>query len=134
MVRMMLSTHPYTTWPLHVKLFTVDALRAWIAADTSTDEKSHAKSFNSLTKSEALNNGTPTGLTVSVELEGVDGKGPVPAGVQSARDGPIEATDGMVIAYSFLEICSLTIRSLTKLDLHPPIWLNKRLFLANLDN
>ena len=51
----MASTHPYNLWPLHVKLFTPLAMKAWGDAASSTPP-------------------LPAGLTVQIELEGVDGK------------------------------------------------------------
>ncbi|KAF8574179.1 hypothetical protein K439DRAFT_871400 [Ramaria rubella] len=69
--RSMLTTHPYTTWPLHVKLFTPEAVKGW--ADACKDSTP-----------------LPPGLTVSVELEGVDGKRD---DVGSGRNGPIDVTD-----------------------------------------
>ncbi|KAF8523755.1 hypothetical protein BU17DRAFT_85619 [Hysterangium stoloniferum] len=67
----MLTTHPYNTWPLHVKLFTPQAVTGWEGACQSTTP-------------------LPAGLTVSVELEGVDGKG---GEVGTGRKGPIDVMD-----------------------------------------
>ncbi|KAF7362092.1 Structure-specific endonuclease subunit SLX1 [Mycena venus] len=39
-VRLMLSTHPWNTWPLHVKLFTDAAVKGWKSANDSVDGKS----------------------------------------------------------------------------------------------
>ncbi|KAF8516045.1 hypothetical protein JB92DRAFT_2716263, partial [Gautieria morchelliformis] len=69
--RMMLTSHPYTSWPLHVKLFTPEALKGWTEA---------CKSATPL----------PPGFTYCVELEGVDGKR---NDVGSGRTGPIDVTD-----------------------------------------
>ncbi|KAL0956180.1 hypothetical protein HGRIS_002340 [Hohenbuehelia grisea] len=70
-VRTMIASHPYNTWPLHVKLFTTQAVKFW-------EDASH-----------------PTiplpGFTLSTELEGVDGKS---GHAGSGRQGPIEVTDG----------------------------------------
>jgi structure-specific endonuclease subunit SLX1 len=78
----MLSLPPYSSWPLHMKLFHVDAVRAWNEA------------------AEVVPNAhLPVGLTVSVELEGVDGKGtPGSSAVTSkpprgARTTPIDVKD-----------------------------------------
>jgi structure-specific endonuclease subunit SLX1 len=74
-LRKMISVHPYNTWPLHVKLFTEDAVRGW--NDTAEEVGESAP--------------LPIGFTTSTELEGVDGK----SGKQgSGRKGPIEVTDG----------------------------------------
>lgn len=69
----MLTTHPYTSWPLHVKLFTPEAVKGWTAA---------------------CHNSTPLppGFTCCVELEGVDGKS---GQVGNGRVGPIDVTDRM---------------------------------------
>ncbi|KZT08098.1 uncharacterized protein LAESUDRAFT_649754 [Laetiporus sulphureus 93-53] len=56
-VREMLGFHPYNTWPLHVKLFTEDAITAWLNA---WDE---AHTFE-----------LPAGFTCSIEVKGVDRK------------------------------------------------------------
>ncbi|KAG6857790.1 hypothetical protein H0H87_004206 [Tephrocybe sp. NHM501043] len=55
LVCQMISKHPYDTWPLHVKLFSKQAVVAW---------------------TEALRDAPPMppGFTCSIELEGVDGK------------------------------------------------------------
>ena len=71
--RSMLTTHPYTNWPLHVKLFTTEALKGWT-------EACEAPTL------------LPLGFTVCVELEGVDGKCD---NVGSGREGPIDVTDSM---------------------------------------
>jgi structure-specific endonuclease subunit SLX1 len=67
----MLATHPYTSWPLRVKLFTPQAVKYWAAA---------CKNASPL----------PPGFTYCVELEGVDGKRD---DVGSGRVGPIDVTD-----------------------------------------
>lgn len=73
----MISICPYNTWPLHVKLFTDEAVKWWQAA---------AEDVGALP--------LPSGFTCSVELEGVDGKSGI-AG--SGRQGPISVKDGNVI-------------------------------------
>jgi structure-specific endonuclease subunit SLX1 len=70
----MLAAHPYKNWPLHVMLFTEEAVRGWTQAN----------------KKVAIP--LPPGLTCNTELEGVDGKSCHPG---SGRQGPIEVTDGM---------------------------------------
>ncbi|KAJ7072526.1 hypothetical protein C8F01DRAFT_250575 [Mycena amicta] len=70
-VRLMIATHPWSTWPLHVKLFTPAAVKGWTAAQKTTPP-------------------LPQGFTYTVELEGVDGKSGV---VGSGRDGPIIVDD-----------------------------------------
>jgi structure-specific endonuclease subunit SLX1 len=74
----MVNTHPYSTWPLHVKLFSPDAATAWNDA---------AKAYPTL----------PLGFTSAVELEGVDGK-KASTHVGSGRDGPIDVHDGLHIS------------------------------------
>ncbi|KZV99005.1 hypothetical protein EXIGLDRAFT_726492 [Exidia glandulosa HHB12029] len=69
--RLMLSSHPYNLWPLHVKLFTSEAMRFWGEAARSTPP-------------------LPAGLTVQIELEGVDGKS---GQAGSGRQGPLDVTD-----------------------------------------
>lgn len=71
-VRTMISKHPFNTWPLHVKLFTEEAVQCW---------KAFANADPPL----------PPGFTCSVELEGVDGKSGHPG---SGRQGPIDVDDG----------------------------------------
>ncbi|KAJ3810395.1 hypothetical protein EV368DRAFT_46500, partial [Lentinula lateritia] len=73
-LRFMISIHPYNLWPLHVKIFTPQALKIWdgLAATNSA----HAVIL-------------PRGFTHSVELEGVDGK---TAG-GSGRSMPIDVQD-----------------------------------------
>jgi hypothetical protein len=68
----MISKHPFNTWPLHVKLFTEEAVQCW---------KAFANADPPL----------PPGFTCSVELEGVDGKSGHPG---SGRQGPIDVDDG----------------------------------------
>ncbi|KAF7321451.1 Structure-specific endonuclease subunit SLX1 [Mycena kentingensis (nom. inval.)] len=70
-VRLMLATHPYSTWPLHVKLFTDAAVKGWTLAQKSAP---------------AL----PPGFTYQIELEGVDGKS---GKAGSGRDGPLAVDD-----------------------------------------
>jgi structure-specific endonuclease subunit SLX1 len=72
----MISSHPYHTWPLHVKLFTDEAVKGWQDA----------------TK-EVATLPLPLGFICSVELEGVDGKS---GNVGSGRQGPIGVKDGDV--------------------------------------
>lgn len=72
----MITRHPFNTWPLHVKLFTEEAVGIWEAA-------SAAKRAPPM----------PTGFTYSIELEGVDGKSGLPG---SGRKGPIAVDDGKI--------------------------------------
>ncbi|KAG5720453.1 hypothetical protein E4T56_gene9380 [Termitomyces sp. T112] len=72
LVYQMISTHPYSTWPLHVKLFSDEAVAAWKAAAR------HSAPM-------------PPGFTYSIELEGVDGKS---GKVGSGRREPISVKDG----------------------------------------
>jgi len=70
----MLCKTPFDTWPLHVKLFTEDAVNGWEAA-------------GKMKNSPPL----PPGFTCSVELEGVDG---MSGHSGSGRKGPISVDDG----------------------------------------
>ncbi|KAJ7128931.1 hypothetical protein C8R43DRAFT_685516 [Mycena crocata] len=72
-VRLMLSTHPWSAWPLHVKLFTDAALKGW-------------KTANAKPGTPPL----PPGFTCVVELEGVDGKSGQDG---SGRQGPLLVDD-----------------------------------------
>ncbi|TDL27968.1 hypothetical protein BD410DRAFT_781901 [Rickenella mellea] len=74
-MRVMISSHPYRTWPLHVKIFTKEAEKCWKEAMKVADETAPL----------------PAGLTYTVELEGVDGKS---GEFGSGRKGPIETNDG----------------------------------------
>jgi structure-specific endonuclease subunit SLX1 len=74
----MISIHPYSTWPLHVKLFTDEAVKWWQDAAKG--------GVGVLT--------LPPGFTCNIELEGVDGKSGI---VGSGRQGPISVKDGNVI-------------------------------------
>ena len=84
----MIGTFPFSTWPLHVKLFTDEAVKLW----------------ESLDKDAALAP-LPSGLTVNIELEGVDGKSGM---LGSGRSGPIDVTDGNVLIP-----CHLTMHLIT---------------------
>ena len=70
----MISSHPYKLWPLHVKVFTMEASKAWNEALTKADAST-----------------LPRGFTLVNEFEGVDGKS---GEVGSGRRGPIDVTDG----------------------------------------
>lgn len=75
-LRTMISSHPYNTWPLHVKAFTTEAHDAWkVAASGLKTSRSPL----------------PPGFTITVELEGVDGKSGQPG---TGRMGPIDVSDG----------------------------------------
>ncbi len=69
-VRSMISRHPFNRWPLHVKLFTEEAVNHWAASARMPNVAP-----------------LPPGFTCAVELEGVDGKSGYPG---SGRTGPIE--------------------------------------------
>ncbi|EPQ51778.1 hypothetical protein GLOTRDRAFT_80778, partial [Gloeophyllum trabeum ATCC 11539] len=73
--RTMLASHPYSSWPLHVKLFTEEAAKAW-------NEVSRKIDANGLP--------LPRGFTHATELEGVDGKSGLKG---TGRTGPIDVTD-----------------------------------------
>lgn len=71
----MIASHPYNTWPLHVKVFTEEADKHWhLVANASSSR------FN-----------LPLGFTCTVELEGVDGKS---GSKGSGRLGAIDVKDG----------------------------------------
>ncbi|KAK2467837.1 hypothetical protein APHAL10511_000132 [Amanita phalloides] len=72
-LRNMICLHPYNLWPLHVKLFTNDAVKCW---------EENGKKSSSIP--------LPLGFTCHVELEGVDGKSGL---IGSGRKGPIDVTD-----------------------------------------
>jgi hypothetical protein len=74
-VRTMICLHPYNTWPLHVKLFTENAVKHW-------EDAANIPPLAPL----------PRGFTCQIELEGVDGKSGL---VGSGRKGPISITDGV---------------------------------------
>ncbi|KAF9070888.1 hypothetical protein BDP27DRAFT_573136 [Rhodocollybia butyracea] len=86
-LRFMVSVHPYNLWPLHVKIFTPQALKIWEELGTSAKKtiKGKGKEKATAIQSTVL----PTGFTYTVELEGVDGKG---AG-GSGRKKPIQVQD-----------------------------------------
>ncbi|KIL68887.1 hypothetical protein M378DRAFT_29626, partial [Amanita muscaria Koide BX008] len=67
-VRIMICSHPYNTWPLHVKLYTAEAVKHW----------------------QEVGNTLPPGFTYQIELEGVDGNS---GSIGSGRKGPIDVTD-----------------------------------------
>ncbi|KAF8972892.1 hypothetical protein BDZ97DRAFT_1649124, partial [Flammula alnicola] len=72
-VRTMIAKHPFNIWPLHVKLFTEEAVKCWNASASANDVFP-----------------LPPGFTCAVELEGVDGKSGLPG---SGRQGPISVDD-----------------------------------------
>ncbi|KAG6829449.1 hypothetical protein H0H92_004509 [Tricholoma furcatifolium] len=86
----MISHHPYNTWPLHVKLFSDEAVGAWKAATRSSASM-------------------PPGFTCTTETEGVDGKS---GKVGSGRQGPIKVKDGneqiLVLQIELLLISSIS--------------------------
>lgn len=91
----MLSIHPYNLWPLHVKIFTPQALKIWKdLANMEKTAKGKGKEKANTIRSTAL----PPGFTYSVELEGVDGK--LAGG--SGRTKPIDVQDGVCcFSYSY---------------------------------
>ncbi|KAK7045732.1 Slx4p interacting protein [Paramarasmius palmivorus] len=89
-LRHMVSNHPYNTWPLHLKIFTAEAQRIWeniVNPQSRKGRKKTAPSVNPLP--------LPQGFTVSVELEGVDGKSGL-AG--SGRNKAIDVKDDLFTA------------------------------------
>ncbi|KZT43395.1 hypothetical protein SISSUDRAFT_1040409 [Sistotremastrum suecicum HHB10207 ss-3] len=69
--RAMICNPPYSTWPLHVKLFRPEAVKAWSAAEKIIPEM-------------------PLGFTYSTELEGVDGQSEA---INRVRETPIDVKD-----------------------------------------
>ncbi|TFK53002.1 hypothetical protein OE88DRAFT_1330337 [Heliocybe sulcata] len=106
--RMMVASHPFRLWPLHVKIFTQDASDAW--AETSGQE---------ITNHAIL----PPGFTSTTELEGVDGKTSIG---NPGRYGPIDVTDAPFTSvhlskYTRVTSSSTDIRcSICHEHLHPP--------------
>jgi structure-specific endonuclease subunit SLX1 len=96
-VRTMLATHPYSNWPLHVKLFNTEAVRAWQEAS----------------RGDAV---LPMGFTSVVELEGVDGK-KAEMHVGSGRRGPIHVSDGKL---EIMRSSTLTGVYLRRIHIHAP--------------
>jgi hypothetical protein len=90
----MISNHPYNTWPLHVKLFTEEAVKGW--QDANKD---------------VVMLPLPLGFTCSIELEGVDGQS---GRVGSGRRGPISVQDGDVV---HLHVSSVSHAVMTR-DIH----------------
>lgn len=90
-LRIMLTANPYSTWPLHVKFFTEEALKCW--NELSQPPKSKASTSKSKASTTALPPlpSLPPGFTSSIEFEGVDGNS---GKVGSGRSGPICVTDG----------------------------------------
>ncbi|KAJ3975412.1 hypothetical protein EV361DRAFT_503113 [Lentinula raphanica] len=85
-LQFMISVHPYNLWPLHVKIFTPQALKVWEGLMTpGKGTKGKGKEKADATRSITL----PQGFTLSVELEGVDGK--LAGG--SGRTKPIDVQD-----------------------------------------
>lgn len=68
----MICNPPYSTWPLHVKLFRPEAVKAWSAAEKIIPEM-------------------PLGFTYSTDLEGVDGQSEA---INRVRETPIDVKDG----------------------------------------
>ncbi|KAF9453910.1 hypothetical protein P691DRAFT_522268 [Macrolepiota fuliginosa MF-IS2] len=107
----MIRTHPFSIWPLHVKIFTEEALRCWdvltsvppsflsslLFRSSSSACELHANGNEFTKQYERLHNTQrqygplfPPGFTCSVELEGLDGL----SGLRgSGRTGPIHLTD-----------------------------------------
>ncbi|KIK68866.1 hypothetical protein GYMLUDRAFT_67571 [Collybiopsis luxurians FD-317 M1] len=87
-LRFMISIHPYNLWPLHVKIFTSQALKVWEELlNVEKAPKGKGKEKASSVRTTTL----PPGFTYTVELEGVDGKS-IAAG-RSRRTEPIEVQD-----------------------------------------
>ncbi|KAI0943467.1 hypothetical protein AcW1_002622 [Taiwanofungus camphoratus] len=83
----MICSHPYNTWPLHVKLFTEEAVKAWKDACAGLDKGT-----------------VPPGFTCVTELEGVDGKS---GKAGSGRIAPIDTTDSQFAASHLRKMSAL---------------------------
>lgn len=98
----LIRTHPFSTWPLHVKLFTEEAVQCWDALSCalplfSSSVHRDTSSGNVAVRKQDLHQYTslfPPGFTYSIELEGVDGSSGLPG---SGRRGPISVTDGELL-------------------------------------
>lgn len=107
----LIRTHPFSTWPLHVKLFTEEAVHCWNTVASTWPLSSHLHCGNPGGENNAFGNETtkgkeqihyqlnqrqyqmvfPPGFICSIELEGVDGS----SGLRgSGREGPVCVTDG----------------------------------------
>ncbi|EIN14564.1 hypothetical protein PUNSTDRAFT_81028, partial [Punctularia strigosozonata HHB-11173 SS5] len=80
--RTMVASHPYTSWPLRVTLFTEDAVKAWKDATNKLDRDGLP---------------LPPGFTHTVELEGVNGRSGHPG---SGRTEAIDVADA-----NFTKMC-----------------------------
>lgn len=67
----MLSTSPYNTWPLRVKLYTPEVAKVWETLESEGPPLSR-------------------GFEMTLEFEGVDAKSGLPG---SGRTGPIDVMD-----------------------------------------
>lgn len=85
-VHIMLGLSPWSNWPLHVKIFTQEAVQAWNNAAYEKPDPDFS---------------LPRGLTYSIELEGVDGKR-ASENVGSGRTGSIDISDSKYSFISFL--------------------------------
>jgi structure-specific endonuclease subunit SLX1 len=99
-VRTMITSQPYSNWPLHVKLFNMEAAKAWEEVGRGNGQ-------------------LPMGFTSAIELEGVDGK-KANVHVGSGRSGPIDVSDSKlepdVMVYSDLGVFQ------TYSHLHTLLW------------
>lgn len=107
--RSMICSHPYNTWPLHVKLFTTEAEKAW--NDSARDPG------NAI---------LPWGFTYTLELEGVDGKSGV-AG--TGRKGPIDVNDSespgvvlVLVLITYVALSCFHLRARQQMDHSPGLW------------
>jgi hypothetical protein len=126
----MIRTHPFTLWPLHVKLFTEESVRNWDKLDKLEGVRSIFSGplsedlFQALENSGLLaprgkgkgkaialpdgseDDGFPKAFTCSVELEGVDGKSGHVLG--SGRVGPVDETDSKYFTLVEHKCCTRT--------------------------
>ncbi|KAF5351921.1 hypothetical protein D9756_007452 [Leucocoprinus leucothites] len=116
-LQQLIRTHPFSTWPLQVKIFTEEAVQCWnelaYTSPLVTAYRDHFQCHNSDGNNRALGNeGTkekglqnppffgplfPPGFTCSVELEGVDGENGVHG---SGREGPVSITDALSASFA----------------------------------
>ncbi|EMD36797.1 hypothetical protein CERSUDRAFT_123845 [Gelatoporia subvermispora B] len=82
----MIPAHPYVAWPLHVKLFSEEAVKMWNFACRAADDP------------------LPRGFRCEEELEGVDGKSGL---LGSGRAGPIEVKDTTFTASQMNKVSSI---------------------------
>ena len=96
-VRTMITSHPYSNWPLHVKLFSTEVVKAW-------EESGRANAH------------LPIGFTSTIELQGVDGK-KADVNIGSGRRGPIDVSDGELQPVIWSTLTTFPLDSFTSIHL-----------------